>query len=751
MERAPGNLIPKKPSDRHARPGWPVRLFPFIGWFRRYGPRELGQDAVAGITVALVLVPQSMAYAQLAGLPPYYGLYASLLPACVGALFGSSRQLSTGPVAMVSLMTAAALTPLAPVGGESYVAYAFLLALLVGSILFALGLLRLGIIVNLVAHPVIIGFSNAAARIIASSPLPTFFGVDAGRWDHHYDTVYYAVRAALSHTHGPTLAMGLLALGLMWGLKRLHPKTPTVLVAAVLATALSWIVGYERNDAIPLDRIESEEVREKFRKYNATLAAMNDAEEAGRDLEKRGRGAEKLHGRHSIQAIQLHYQRAELELTIREHREEASRYRTDLRDARFEAVEVPAGGRRFHLQGRLPAGLKGDGRTWRLRAGSSRLREDAVTMMSGGAVVGQVPRGVPRPVLPGKGVDLGRIWDLSLMALIIALVGFMESISIAKAIAGRTDQRIDPNQELVGQGLANLSGAFFQGCPVAGSFSRTAVNYHAGAITGLASAFTGAVVLLVLLFLTPLLYHMPQSVLAAIIVMAAIGLVSVRGFVKAWQVRRDDGVVAIVAFAATLVFAPHLEAGISIGVLLSIALLLFRQRRPRTAILSKFTDGSYRDAERRGLDRCRHILVIRFNGALFFANAIHFEDRLAEEVSHMPELKYILIVGNGINDIDVAGEEVISSLFRKLRFDGYEVSMSGVNDALLDIMKRSRLIDVIGEGSLYPGVDAAIRDIHAKVRAGVAKGDLCALDVCPLTTVKFVADACRPKGEGPAH
>ena len=222
-------------------------IFSYIDWPQGYGGTSLKTDILAGLTVALVLIPQSMAYAELAGLPSYYGLYASFLPPMVAALFGSSRQLATGPVAVVSLLTATTLEPLATAGSQQYIAYAVLLALLVGVFQFSLGVLKLGLVVNFISHPVVNGFSNAAALIIATSQLPKLFGIHIEKVPHHYEFIYRVFIAAAQYTHWPTLFMGVLAFVIMFGLKRVSPRLPNVLAAVVVTTILSWSLGFEHN------------------------------------------------------------------------------------------------------------------------------------------------------------------------------------------------------------------------------------------------------------------------------------------------------------------------------------------------------------------------------------------------------------------------------------------------------------------------------------------------------------------------
>jgi sulfate permease, SulP family len=253
-----------------------AKLFPFIAWFRNYDGNSLKTDAVAGLTVALVLIPQSMAYAQLAGLPAYYGLYASFLPPMVAALFGSSRQLATGPVAVVSLMTAASLEPLATAGSSGYIVYAVVLALMVGVFQLALGVLRLGLVVNFLSHPVVNGFTNAAAIIIASSQLSKMFGVDVDSAAHHYETIWRVIQGAVHYTHWPTLFMGALAFGVMYGLKAISPRIPNVLVAVVLTTLISWVIGFRHDQTVDLDAVASPAVHELVERFNGAALGIAD-------------------------------------------------------------------------------------------------------------------------------------------------------------------------------------------------------------------------------------------------------------------------------------------------------------------------------------------------------------------------------------------------------------------------------------------------------------------------------------------
>ncbi len=550
----------------------PGRFVPFFAWIGELRDKDtLKADIMAGITVALVLVPQSMAYAQLAGLPPYVGLYASFLPPLVASFFGSSRQLATGPVAVVSLMTAAALGPLASANPEGYLAYAMILAIMVGLFQVSLGLLRLGVVVDLLSHPVVVGFTNAGALIIATSQLGKLFGVSVPKAEHHYETVYNTILAALEHTHMPTLVMGIVAIVIMLGLKRFFPKVPNVLVAVVVTTVASWILNFE----------------------------------AG-----------------------------------------------------------------------------------------------------GGAVVGAIPQGLPSITIPI--FDFEIIKQLMTTAVVVALIGFMEAIAIAKAMAAQTRQRLDTNQELVGQGISNIVSGMFSGYPVSGSFSRSAVNINAGARTGFSSVVTGAVVGITLLFLTPLLYHLPTATLGAVIILAVVNLIKAAPVIHAWKAQPQDAVVSVVTFVLTLYLAPHLEGGILIGVLLSLLLFVIRTMRPRVAVLSRYSDGSMRDVSVHNLPTSDEISLIRFDGSLYFANAGYFEDKILEEVASKPKLRYIIVDASGINQLDATGEEVLRHLSERLNSNGIEIVVAGMKKQFMDVIRRTGLLEAMKANHFFARVDFAL-------------------------------------------
>ncbi|MBN2124455.1 MAG: STAS domain-containing protein [Deltaproteobacteria bacterium] len=702
-----------------------TRLFPFFGWFYDYTTRSLRRDSVAGLTVALVLIPQSMAYAQLAGLPPYYGLYASFLPPMVAALFGSSYQLATGPVAVVSLMTSASLEPLATAGSEGYIAYAIFLALMVGAFQFGLGVLRLGVVVNFLSHPVVNGFTNAAALIIASSQLPKMFGVYVDNAEHYYETVVNVFRAAFHYTHWPTLFIGASAFAAMYVLKRVSPRVPYVLVAVAATTFLSWAAGFEHNTRAPVSAIQSPSARECIGEFNGAVRSIPLLAE---ERTKITRVLDTANENHDILGmLDAEHAVSVLTLNLNRLRHEAHAYRRRIRDLVFSGVRQPDGSLLFYLEDELPPGVKGEGHAWRIKVDNDPLREDGLLMMGGGAVVGAIPRGLPSLTAPK--VDMRVLFHLLPYAAIISLLGFMEAISIAKAMAAKTGQRLDPNQELIGQGLANICGAVGKSYPTSGSFSRSAVNLQAGAVSGLSSVFTGLAVVVVLMFFTPLLYHLPQSVLAAVIMMAVIGLVNVSGFIHAWEAQWYDGVISVITFAFTLGFAPHLDRGIMVGVVLSLLVFLYKSMRPRVASLSRHEDQSLRCVQTFGLMECEYVAMVRFEGPLFFANASYLEDQIMKLMRTKEKLKHIIIVSNGINDIDASGQETLSLLVDRVRSAGVDISLSGVNESVLRVFRRTHFFEKIGENHVYPTMERAISSIHPETHSEGGE------KTCPLTTV----------------
>jgi SulP family sulfate permease len=467
-------------------------------------------------------------------------------------------------------MTAAAIAPYAAANPEVAVVYAVMLAFMVGLFQLVLGVVRLGILVDFLSHPVVLGFTNAGALIIATSQIGKLDGVSSIGW--------YTIQAALTSAHLPTFGMAALAFAIMVSLKSYAPRAPAVLIAVVVTTLISFSTGFQA---------------------------------------------------------------------------------------------------------------------------------------AGGSVVGTIPVGLPAIGLPQ--LDWRVMVDLSVAAVTISLIGFMEAMSIAKAMAAQTRQRLDANQELIGQGLANISSGLFSGYPVSGSFSRSAVNINAGAVTGFSSVVSGLVVAATLLWLTPLLYHLPQATLGAVIIMAVVNLVKIKPVLHAWKARRSDGVVAVVTFALTLLWAPHLDQGILAGVGLSLILFVLNTMRPRFAVLSRFQDGTLRDISVHPLPTSPTISIVRFDGPLYFANAGYFETKVLAVVADNPELEFIIIDAEGINEIDATGEEVLHHLVERLRAQGIDILVARMKKQFMDTVRRTGLIQLMGDDHFFSRVDHALTAVWERL------------------------------------
>jgi sulfate permease, SulP family len=691
-----------------------TKFLPFLRWFPLKAD-ALKADFLAGITVALVLIPQSMAYAQLAGMPAYYGLYAAFLPVAVAAMWGSSNQLGTGPVAVVSLLTASSLAVLAVPGSDQFIALAIMLALLVGIIQLLLGVFKLGVIVNFLSHPVIVGFTNAAAIIIALSQVSKLFGVPMGRSEHFINDIIGVARL-IGDTHLPTLAMGALAIAFMWGIKKYAPKLPGVLIAVVVTTLLSWAIGFERNADGKPEQIADPALLAVVQQSMAAAKRVDDLNAQVADKAAALKAAQKTAGETSVGIVQMEAELGLARIEVHAAEQAFTKEKAALRHLQVvRSTDANGATLAIYPLDKAPQGVTLDETRYRLR----KLSASGFKLVGGGEVVGGIPEGLPSVKLPSFNLDA--LGSLLSAALVISLVGFMEAISIAKAIAAKTKQRLDPNQELIGQGLSNVVGSFTQAFPVSGSFSRSAVNQNSGAKTGMASVITALFVLLTLLFLTPLLYHLPQAVLAAIIIMAVIGLVNFQAVKHAWQASRHDGIAAGVTFVATLAFAPHLDSGIMVGAGLALGLYLYRTMSPRVAILGRYRDGTFRDLKvNPDLPTSKHLVAIRFDGSLYFANVSYFEDAVLEAVSNHPDAKYVLVVGSGINQLDASGEEVIHHLVDRLKGAGITLVFSGLKKQVLDVMRATGLFDAIGQDKLFATEDQAIAAIYERLGAEAA-------------------------------
>ena len=540
-------------------------FFPILQWGRRYDRQAFGGDALAALIVTVMLIPQSLAYALLAGLPPEAGLYASVAPLLVYAVFGSSRVLAVGPVAVVSLMTAAAIAPHAQAGTHAWWAVALTLAFISGLMLLLMGVLRLGFLAQFLSHPVIAGFIAASGLLIAASQLKTLLGVKAE--GQTLLELLPSLVSQLGHVHGLTLAVGVATLGfLVWSRQHLKPL--------LLRQGLSprWADG----------------------------------------LAKAGPAA---------------------------------------------AIAVTTA------------------LSWALDWQGQGLR-----------VVGTVPQGLPPLSAPS--------WDLSLWqsllvpALLISVVGFVESVSVGQTLAARRRERIEPDQELIALGGSNLASAFTGGLPVTGGFARSVVNADAGAQTPAAGVFTAGGILLVSLFLTPALFHLPQATLAATIVVAVLSLVDLSVLRRTWVYSRADFAAVLATLLVTL--GAGVEAGLVTGVAVSLALYLHRSSRPHMAEVGRVPGTEhYRNVQRHAVEVDPAVLGLRVDESLFFANARALEDRINDAVASRPALRHVVLQCSAINHIDASALESLEAIDQRLRQAGMALHLSEVKGPVMDRLQRT--------------------------------------------------------------
>jgi SulP family sulfate permease len=559
-------------------------VFPIASWLPQYNNNNLKGDLSAGLTVGVMLIPQGMAYAMLAGLPPIYGLYAATIPLILYAIFGTSRQLSVGPVAMASLLVASGLAPLVSAENdpETYLKMAVLLAMMVGIFRLLLGLLRLGFLVNFLSRPVITGYTSAAALIIGLSQLKHLLGVKIPNSNYVQEVLYHAA-LNIKSTHLITLAIGIGGIALMQGLKTLNQKykinIPGPLAVVFVATILVWGLG---------------------------------------------------------------------------------------------------------------------------------LQEMGV------AIVGTVPQGLPSFELPMFNFELMK--SMLAPAITIGLVGFMESIAVAKAIqAKHKTYKVWPNQELIALGIANIGGALFHAFPVNGGFSRTAVNDQAGAKTPMSGVFSALLIILTLLFLTPLFYYLPQAVLASIIMVAVFNLIDIKEVKHLWKTDRRDFWMLIIAFAATL-FIGVVE-GIIIGVILSLGLLIYRSTSPHVAILGRVPGSNYyRNLKRfNDLENRPDLLILRFDAELYFANSDFFTDTMqqAAQAKH-PNLKAIIFDAESITGIDSTAMYAIEDLLGNFKKQGITWLWCEVKGPVRDSLEKAGLTEKIGRNNFYISIQDAVNAYDGK-------------------------------------
>ena len=549
-------------------------IVPALDWLRTYDRKDLNGDLSAGVIVAIMLIPQGMAYAMLAGLPPVMGLYASTFPLVIYTLFGSSRQLAVGPVAMMSLLVFAGLSSLAEPGSGEYIKLALLLSFMVGVMKLCLGFFRFGFFVNFFSHAVISGFSSAAAIVICLSQLHHLLGVHL-QTTHSIFSLLAEVGQRLGETNWLTFTVGCGSLVCLVFFRSRFPRIPAPLLVVVLGTLLA-------------------------------------------------------------QALRLDHM-----------------------------------------------GLK---------------------------IVGEVPRGLPRFSLPPFSME--SVKQLFPLALTLLFVGFMESISIAKSIAAKEKCKVDSNQELKALGLANVTASFFSGYPVTGGFSRTAVNYQSGAKTGLASFITVGVILLILLFFTPLFHFLPNAVLASIVMVAVIGLVDIREAKHLFRIKKIDGWMWVVTFGATLVLGS--DQGILLGVVFSLIVFIWRSAHPHTAELGYIeNEGVFRNLQRYPEALTYPgILILRVDASLYFANMSYLEDLLRRSITGRPELKWVILDFSGVNDIDDVAIDTLEGMMEHYEMQRIRFLIANMKGPVRDLVTRAGWGDRYGQHVTYPSIQRALEDVE---------------------------------------
>ncbi|WP_455211375.1 SulP family inorganic anion transporter [Kaarinaea lacus] len=670
---------------------------------------SLRADLVAGITVALVLVPQSMAYAQLAGLPVVYGLYASFVPVIVASLWGSSNQLHTGPVAMLSLMSAAALMSFATPGSTDFIQLSIMLALMVGVLRVALGVFRLGAIVNLLSSPVIVGFTNAAALIIGLSQLSKVIGVPFPRSDS-YLTDLWRVVEQIPQVHWWTLAFAIGTWLTIIGIRRLSPSLPSVLLAVAAATLISAVIGYEDKVTVTIPQIHDAQTVQNIKAFMANQERATRLTEEAAEQNRRARILEQTGGFENVsQAKVLRAQIAALEYEIGTLKQEINAQHITLHAITLQSATDADGTLSLYRSTAMSPELSGDSKSWRF----SNATDQEITFSAGGAVVGNIPQGLPSFEIPVVRWEL--LLALLPAALVMALIGFMEATSISKAIATSTGERVNTSKELVGQGLANIAGSFFGSYTVSGSFSRSAVAARSGAKTGLFAIVSALAVVCVLLFFTSYLYHLPQSVLAVIVMMAVFSLIRVKPLVHAWKIDRIGALIGVLTFAATLLMAPAIADGILLGISLTVLHYLIRTMKPRVEVVSRKSDGTLGGIRVHHLKPIsEHFVPVRFDGSLTFVNVAYFEDMILEAHADFPQAKTILVVGSGINEVDASGEEKIREVADRLRDVGVNLVFSSLKHQVMRVLEKSGLVEHLGREAFYSDKETALHKLSER-------------------------------------
>ena len=554
------------------------KFLPILSWLPGYKKEYLSGDFSAGLTVGVMLIPQGMAYAMIAGLPPVYGLYAALVPQVVYAIFGTSRQLGVGPVAMDSLLVAAGVSVIAEAGSQNYISLAILLAFMMGVTQLALGLFRMGFLVNFLSKPVISGFTSAAALIIALNQLKHFVGVDLS--GSNVFTILYEAILKFGEFNWISLVMGTVGVLILKNIKKLHKAIPGALVAVVLGIIV-----------VKIFNLNAHEVK----------------------------------------------------------------------------------------------------------------------------IVGKVPEGLPHFSIPVFGSP--HFNELIPIAATLALIAFMEAISVAKALQAKhkNEYKLDANQELIGLGMSNVVGSFFSCYPTTGGFSRSAVNEQSGAKTNLAALISASLVALTLLFLTPLFYYLPKSILAAIIMVAVFGLIDIKFPVTLWKTKKEDLLMLLIAFGVTLGFG--IKEGIGVSVAISLLAMIYRSTKPHYAVLGKMPDSKeYRNIERfKDVVIRKDILIIRYDADLYFANTSHFMETLSEEVDKKGnDLKLVILHGGSIAHIDTTAYQALSEFIEHMAKNNVEVYLAYVIGPTRDFLRKAGLGNMLGEEKCFLDIDSAIKTYDEK-------------------------------------
>ena len=579
--------------------GYSVRLskyLPILDWGRHYNGAALSSDLLAAVIVTVMLIPQSLAYALLAGLPPQAGLYASILPLVAYAIFGTSRTLAVGPVAVVSLMTAVAVGQVAEAGTMGYAAAAASLAFLSGAFLLIMGALRLGFLANFLSHPVISGFITASGILIALSQLKHVLGVDA-----HGHTMVEMVSSLAQEAGG------------------VH--TPTLIIGAATAAFLIWVrVGLK-----------------------SLLTGFGAPAQAA--------------------------------------------------DVLVKAAPI------FAVAASILAVI-----AWDLEAAGVRI-------------VGTVPQGLPPFALPNLSFDL--LSALAASALLISVIGFVESVSIARTLAAKRRQRIDPDQELIGLGASNVASSVSGGFPVTGGFARSVVNFDAGAQTPAAGAFTAAGIALATLFLTPLLFHLPVAVLAVTIIVAVLSLVDFGALRRAWDYSRGDFAAMATTILLTLGFG--VETGVMAGVILSLAIFLYKTSRPHSAVVGLVAGTEhFRNIDRHDVLTSPRVVTLRVDRSLFFANASYLEDRVYALVAENQAVEHFILMCPAVNTIDLSALESLEAINQRLADSGVSLHLSEVKGPVMDRLTGTHFLKTLS-GNVYLSQYAAIADLAPEILNQVSK------------------------------